>query len=113
PPPPTRRQPVRADSALLVCGDPGVLCAKRRQVPPARYPAELAGTEAYGTAVVSVLVGEAGSVLDTEISESSGSERLDEAALEAARGATFWPATRSGVPGPSRESLVFDFGLGS
>ena len=50
-----------------------------------------------GEVLLSFSVGADGAVLDVEVESSSGSALLDQAALDAARGWSFDPATRDGL----------------
>lgn len=62
-----------------------------------------------GRVVVLVRIGAQGQVQDARIDTSSGYERLDDAALDAARRARFKPFTRNGVPMPALAKLPYDF----
>jgi protein TonB len=65
---------------------------------PAYPPAAIRGNE-EGALSLSILVGTDGRVRDVQVAESSGSSRLDQAAMSEAR--AHWrlrPATRNGVP---------------
>jgi periplasmic protein TonB len=63
------------------------------------YPMEARHFGEQGRLLLAILVGTDGRVLDAKATESSGSERLDQAAIKEAR--QHWrlrPATRNGVP---------------
>ena len=63
------------------------------------YPMEARHFGEEGRLLLAILVGTDGRVLDAKATESSGSERLDQAAIKEAR--QHWrlrPATRNGVP---------------
>ena len=63
------------------------------------YPMEARHFGEQGRLLLAILVGADGRVLDAQARESSGSERLDQAAIKEAR--QHWrlrPATRNGVP---------------
>lgn len=62
-----------------------------------------------GRVVVLVRIGVQGKVQDARIDTSSGHERLDDAALDAARRARFKPFTRNGVAMPALAKLPYDF----
>lgn len=65
--------------------------------PKPAYPAASRRLNEQGTTVIRVLVAENGSVLKTEIGESSGYERLDRAALSAVRRWRYLPGKRDNV----------------
>jgi protein TonB len=85
PAPPSPREPVLAAPRLRVDRLP-------------TYPATLRAKGAEGEVRVRVRVGAEGAVAGVEVAVSSGSEALDEAALEAARAWLFDPATEDGRP---------------
>jgi len=59
---------------------------------------------------VRVAVDETGRVVDAEMRDGDGSGLgFDEAALEAARKTTFFPATRDGIEGRMWTELSFEF----
>lgn len=62
-----------------------------------------------GRVVVLVRISAQGKVQDASIDISSGHERLDDAALDAARRARFKPLTRNGVAMPALARLPYDF----
>ena len=64
-----------------------------------------------GTTIVLVQIDTDGNVTRASISKSSGFERLDEAALEAARKARFTPAKVGGVARSARANLPFNLVL--
>ena len=68
-----------------------------KQVQP-EFPAPALDRGESGTAVVRGWVDENGQTVHVEIQQSSGSPRLDYAALKAARRTQFMPATRAGKP---------------
>ncbi len=65
-------------------------------VPPARYPAEAAALDLSGLMMIRVLVGYDGQVAEAEVMQGLH-PAVDAAALEAARGGRYAPATRSGI----------------
>ena len=66
---------------------------------PPPYPAMSKRLGESGRVVVRVLIGPDGRAQDARIQRSSGFERLDDAALEAARDRwRYVPGTRGGVP---------------
>jgi TonB family protein len=62
------------------------------------YPASAARDGVEGTVLLRVLVGEAGDVLEVEVTESSGDRRLDRAAVECVRRWRYRPAVQDGKP---------------
>ncbi len=64
--------------------------------PSPRYPLESRREKEQGTVRIKVLVSAEGSVDEIKIASSSGSDRLDRAALEAVRRWSFAPATQAG-----------------
>jgi protein TonB len=93
---------------MLGCGDPGVVCVKALQVPQPRYPAAARTRRLSGDVVVMALVDEQGRVVQARV-DSPSFAFFNEAALDAARRATFQPATRQGVAGQSWARLTFKF----
>jgi protein TonB len=61
-------------------------------VKPSDYPKDAPQRAEHGDVFLHVGVADSGQVLDVTISQSSGSSDLDQAALEAVRGARFGPA---------------------
>jgi TonB family protein len=96
----------------LVEPGPGVVPPRRIQVPAARPPQLPRRQRQDVSVVVAVLVDEDGAVIDARI-EQGGPAGLgfDEAALEAARQATFRPATKDGVEVKMWERIRFGFRL--
>lgn len=64
-----------------------------------------------GRVVLRVLISPEGSVLSADVRQSSGYGRLDEAAIEAMRGARFRPYTENGVAYKALVDIPFDFVL--
>jgi protein TonB len=64
-----------------------------------------------GRVVVRVLISATGVVLKTSVQQSSGHQRLDDAAMRAARAARFKPYTENGVPYKAQADIPFDFVL--
>jgi len=69
---------------------------RARQEPA--YPERARRAGVAGVVAVRILLAADGSVRQVELTASSGSRLLDEAALEAARASTFEPATRNRAP---------------
>lgn len=74
-----------------------VIDAKRSCRTP-EYPSMSKRLEEQGTVVLAFLVGVDGRVIDSRVEESSGSERLDEAARKALSLCRFKPGTADGQP---------------
>lgn len=81
----------------------------RRPAPVYPRASERRGEQ--GRVVVRVLISAQGSVLDVSVRKSSGYERLDEAAVKAARKARFKPYTENGVAYRAMADIPFDFVL--
>ncbi|HEX7180416.1 MAG TPA: TonB family protein [Thermoanaerobaculia bacterium] len=82
----------------LVSMGPGVTPPELVSVPKAQYPPLARRLQVEGVVVVSVLVDENGQVQDARVIESVNQKvGFNEAALAAARGARYRPATKSGV----------------
>lgn len=83
----------------------------RGQRPVPTYPRMSQRLREEGTTIVLVEIDTAGNVTRASISKTSGFDRLDEAALEAARKARFTPAKVGGVARTARANLPFNFVL--
>ncbi len=82
---------------------------RARQEPA--YPERARRAGVAGAVVVRILLAADGSVRQVELTASSGSRLLDEAALEAARASTFEPATRNRAPVASEAVASYRFEL--
>lgn len=78
---------------------------------PPRYPTESRRKKEQGTVVLRLLIGTDGRVQQVSIAESSGFERLDKAALDAARRWRWQPMLRDGVPVEVRGLMPIPFVL--
>lgn len=108
-PPPVRPAPVVAPSpAPMVVGN---LDEKMISGNPPRYPMESRRKREEGTVLLRLLIGTDGRVAQVSIAESSGFERLDQAALQAARGWRWQPMIRDGQPVEVRGTMPITFGL--
>ena len=65
---------------------------------PPRYPMESRRKHEQGTVVVRLLIGTDGRVEQISVAQSSGFERLDQAAIQAIRGWRWQPIVRDGQP---------------
>jgi protein TonB len=75
------------------------------------YPRASERRGEQGRVVVRVLISPQGKVLQATVQRSSGHERLDEAAVRAARGARFKPYTENGIAYKALADIPFDFVL--
>ena len=75
------------------------------------YPRMSANRGEEGRVIVRVLINVNGRVDRATLQRSSGFERLDKAALVAARKGRFKPYTVNGVPQPALTDIPFDFAL--
>jgi TonB family protein len=95
---------------LIRAGQPGVQPPEIRALPSYVYPAAAKGSGRKVSIRLAVLVDENGRVIDARIREGDRSGLgFDEAALEAARKARYFPATRGDVPGRMWTDLGIDF----
>jgi periplasmic protein TonB len=79
--------------------------------PKPRYPSMSRKLKEQGTVVLKVLVDERGSAKKIEVADSSGHERLDQAAVEAVAGATFRPFFENGTARAMLVLIPIEFGL--
>ncbi|HYG64464.1 MAG TPA: TonB family protein [Thermoanaerobaculia bacterium] len=82
---------------LVSAGSPGSVAPKIRVLPDPRYPTAAQKMKRSAEVAVRVLVDESGRVLDAERVGNKAGMGFDEAAVEAARRASFQPATKDGV----------------
>jgi protein TonB len=82
---------------------------RARQEPA--YPERARRAGVAGVVGVRIALAADGTVLQVEVTASSGSRLLDEAALEAARASTFAPATRNQAPVESEAVANYRFEL--
>jgi TonB family protein len=94
-PQPTRQPQVQVGD--LVQAGPGVAVPKLRSLPEPRYPLAAQRLNKSAQVVVRVLVDERGRVVDAAIVGARAGLGFDEAAIEAARRASFNPAVKDGV----------------
>lgn len=78
---------------------------------PPRYPTESRRKKEQGTVVLRLLIGTDGRVQQVSVAESSGFERLDKAALDAARRWRWQPMLRDGAPVEVRGLMPIPFVL--
>jgi TonB family protein len=95
---------------LIRAGQPGVEPPEIRDLPSYVYPEAARGSGKKVSVRVGVLVDETGKVIDAQVRKGDKSGLgFDEAALEVARGARFFPATRDQIPGKMWTELLLDF----
>ncbi len=110
-PPPAPREPAVREGELVSDG-PGVVRPQVVTLAKPEYPPMARRLRVQGEVVVSVLVDEAGRVVDTRVEKRVPQEvGLNEAALEAARNARFRPATKNGVRVKMWTTISFPFKL--
>lgn len=98
-PPPPRTVIVAPAAPAAPTGPMSVddLSSKMVSAPPPKYPVESRRRKEQGTVFLTVLVGTDGSVAEIGVSRSSGSARLDKAALEAVRRWRWSPTKQAGM----------------
>lgn len=95
---------------MIRAGQPGVDAPEIRDWPTYSYPEAARGSGKKVSIRVGMLVDETGTVIDARIREGKESSLgFNEAAMEAARKARFFPATRDGVPGKMWTELLLEF----
>ncbi len=101
-----------ADSPTSGTGsEEGAVRAEAVTVPRPAYPEPARRGRVEGRVVVEATVGIDGTVVDSKVVGSSGSELLDEAARAAALRAEFRPAQRDGRPVSARVLIPYRFRL--
>ena len=75
------------------------------------YPRASQRRNEQGRVVVRVVISTEGSVMDVWVKNSSGHQRLDEAALSAVRKVKFKPYTENGIAYKAMADIPFDFVL--
>jgi TonB family protein len=95
---------------LILAGQPGVQPAEIKDLPVYPYPAAAKGSGRKVSIHVAVLVDETGTVVESRIREGDTSGLgFNEAALEAAKRARFFPATRDQVAGRMWTDLMLEY----
>ncbi len=82
------------DEAAMPVVGPTELAAL--DTPPPEYPVQLACDGVGGVTTLTVTIGTEGKPTQVNLFKGSGSETLDQVAMEAVKGWTFKPATRNG-----------------
>lgn len=80
-----------------------------RSCPPPTYPSDEKANDEGGTGI-SLLIGPDGSVLESKVTESSGSKRRDEAIRTALSACKMKPKTIDGAPAPEPTTLTIRMG---
>ena len=78
------------------------------ELPPAAIPTEAADPDLMGIVMVRVLVGHDGRVIEAEVTQGLN-EQVDQAALEAAGGGRYAPATESDIATDGWITIPFRF----
>jgi TonB family protein len=95
---------------MILASQRGVQPPEIRDLPSYSYPEAAKGSGRKATVRVAVLVDETGQVIDVRVRAGDRSGLgFDEAALEAARRARYFPAIRDGVAGKMWAELDLDF----
>lgn len=94
PPPPVPAAPAAPMGPVSVSD----LGAKMISMVPPSYPVECRRRKEQGTVFLTVVLATDGTVAEVHIARSSGSERLDKAALQAVRKWRWSPTIRNGAP---------------
>jgi serine/threonine-protein kinase len=96
--------------ALILAGQPGAQPAEIKELPAYPYPAAAKGSGRKVSIHVAVLVDETGAVVESRIREGdTAGLGFNEAALEAAKKARYFPATRDQVAGKMWTDLMLEF----
>lgn len=95
---------------LILANQPGVQPAEIKELPSYVYPAAAKGTGKKVSIHVAVLVDETGAVVESRLREGDTSGLgFNEAALDAAKKARYFPATRDQVAGKMWTDLMLEF----
>ncbi|MFH1652969.1 MAG: energy transducer TonB [Pseudomonadota bacterium] len=89
----------------------GVVNARAIGIVRPKYPRASRVNGEEGSVTLSVLITEDGEGKNVEVIKSSGFARLDNAAIDALKKATFTPAQHLGIPVSTKKSLTFVFRL--
>ena len=111
-PPPAAPVAARDDDALAAPVEPPRVDASQLNNPAPVYPTLSRRLREQGTVYLELLVLPDGSVTELTVKRSSGSKRLDAAALEAVRHWKYVPAKRGGVAISFRYVQPVEFSLG-
>jgi protein TonB len=109
--PPAPPAPVAAAKAPVGPAEVGDMSARLVSFAPPSYPLESRRAHEEGTVVLALLLGTDGRVSEISVSGSSGSARLDKAALEAVRKWRWAPLMRGGEAVQVRGHLKIPFTL--
>lgn len=109
PAPPAPQAPPPQAAAPAGPANGGELSTKVLAADPPQYPLDARRNHEQGTVVLDVLVSTDGRVSDISVSRSSGSSRLDQAALSAVRRWRWTPLMRNGVATMVRGVVTIPF----
>jgi TonB family protein len=108
-PAPAALEPMKPGD-LILANQPGVQPAEIKELPSYVYPAAARGTGRKVSIHVAVLVDETGAVVESRLREGDTSGLgFNEAALDAAKKARYFPATRDQVAGKMWTDLMLEF----
>jgi protein TonB len=110
-PPPSKPAPIVAPAAPPAPMSVDNLEDRMIAGNPPRYPMESRRKKEQGTVVLRLVIGTDGRVEEVSIAQSSGFDRLDQAALQAARSWRWQPMTRGGQPVQVRGVMSIPFVL--
>lgn len=120
-PPPPREPAPQVETPVVVAAPPAPPAPAPTPVlindvayarpPVVTYPSVSRRLNEAGVVVVRVLIDRNGGAAQVRVHKSSGHDRLDEAALDAVRGALFRPYTENGVPAPAYALIPIRFEL--
>jgi periplasmic protein TonB len=112
PGPPSRPSEPEAGAAVPPPNHPVRVAAKLLPAPPPPYPAAPVRLRQEGATGLAVCIDRNGRVSSATLASSSGSDKLDEAALKWVRSSRFKPATLDGAPQPvCGHSVVYEWRL--
>ena len=112
PGPPSRPGGPEAGAAVPPPNQPVRVAAKLLPAPPPPYPAAQIRLRQEGATGLAICIDRNGRVSSATLASSSGSDKLDEAALKWVRSSRFKPATLDGAPQPvCGHSVVYEWRL--
>jgi periplasmic protein TonB len=112
PGPPSRPGAPEAGAAVPPPNQPVRVAAKLLPAPPPPYPAAQIRLRQEGNTGLAICIDRNGRVSSATLASSSGSDKLDEAALKWVRSSRFKPATLDGAPQPvCGHSVVYEWRL--
>lgn len=110
--PPSRPGPAEPGANVPPPKQPVSIAAKLLLAPPPPYPAAQIRLRQEGNTGLAICIDRNGRVSSATLASSSGSDKLDEAALRWVRNSRFKPATLDGAPQPvCGHSVVYEWRL--